>query len=354
MTFPRNSNLVRTVICAFFLSIIANFAFADALQDWQQIIALDAGPKGDAQTREQARQLMIQNFDQQQRALQLFIAAYPADTHATEASMRLSHLLAVRSDLEGKPEYYTAATKILDKLETSPTTPPGKLPDVAYARITLLMHHTPNPDETQRQTLMAYVRQFQKDYPSDHRSANLLAEMASLYDSDPQTKREILDEALRNAGDDGVKQRINDDFKRLAMLGRPVELKFDSVQDEPIDVTKYRGKVVLVYFFANWAKPSILGLVEVKRIVDQFPKTKVQAIGISLDKSKEALAATMTKTGIDFPVYFDGKGWESPLARSLGINALPTAWVLDRSGNLRTLNAMNSTEAVITQLLQEK
>ena len=62
----------------------------------------------------------------------------------------------------------------------------------------------------------------------------------------------------------------------------------------------------------------------------------------------------MGKGKIDFPVYFDGKGWESPLARSLGINALPTAWVLDRSGNLRTLNAMNSTEAIITQLLQEK
>jgi len=345
---------VRTAVCAFSLSLISNFAFADALKDWEQIIALSAGPKGDAQTREQARQLMIQNFEEQQRALQLFIATYPADSHNVEASLRLSHLLAVRCDLEGKPEYYTVAAKILDKLEADPATPPAKLPDVAYSRITLLMHHTPNPDGVQRETLVAYVRKFQKDYPSDHRLANLLAEMASLYDSDPETKRQLLEEALRYAGDDAVKQRINDDFKRLAMLGRPVELKFDSVQGEPIDVTKYRGKVVLVYFFANWARPSVLGLIEVKRIADQFPKNKVQALGISLDKSKEALTATMTKAGIDFPVYFDGKGWESPLARSLGINALPTAWVLDRSGNLRTLNAMNSTEAIITQLMEEK
>ena len=68
---------MRTAACAFSLLLISNFAFADALQDWQQIIALDEGPKGDAQTRDQARQLMIEHFDQQQRALQLFIAAYP-------------------------------------------------------------------------------------------------------------------------------------------------------------------------------------------------------------------------------------------------------------------------------------
>jgi len=341
--------------CAFFLSLlISNSAFADAEQDWQKIVALDIGPKGEAQTREQARKLMLEHFDQQDHALKLFISTYPGNAHVVEAWLRLSHLLAVRCDLEGKPEYYTAAHKILDKLETDPATPREKLPDVAYARITLLMHHTPNPDGLQRDALMSYVRKFQKDYPNDHRSADLLAEMASLYDSDPKEKRELLDEAMRYAADDATKQRINDDFKRLALLGRPVELKFDSIQGEAIDPSKYHGKVVLVYFFANWSPPSVLGLVEVKRIADQFPKSKFLVIGISLDKTKESLMATVSKIGLDCPVYFDGKGWESPLARSLGINALPTAWVLDRSGDLRTLNAMNNTEAIITQLLQEK
>ena len=56
------------------------------------------------------------------------------------------------------------------------------------------------------------------------------------------------------------------------------------------------------------------------------------------------------------PVAFDGKGWESPLVRSLGINSLPTLWIVDRKGNLRALNARTDREAsaLIAQLLRER
>jgi len=54
-----------------------------------------------------------------------------------------------------------------------------------------------------------------------------------------------------------------------------------------------------------------------------------------------------------WPAYFDGKGWESPLARSLGINALPSVWILDKKGILRTFNAREGTTNWIQNLLRE-
>ena len=54
--------------------------------------------------------------------------------------------------------------------------------------------------------------------------------------------------------------------------------------------------------------------------------------------------------GITWPVAFDGKSWEGELVRSLGINALPTVWLLDKRGRLRVLNASAGTAELLRQL----
>jgi hypothetical protein len=43
-------------------------------------------------------------------------------------------------------------------------------------------------------------------------------------------------------------------------------------------------------------------------------------------------------------------GWESPLARKLGINALPSVWIVDASGLLRTINAKETYATWLNQL----
>src|SRR5207302_11429221 len=132
-----------------------------------------------------------------------------------------------------------------------------------------------------------------------------------------------------------------DDLKRLETLNKPVALKFMSDGGEEVDVKDYRGKLVLVYFFANWSPPSMLGLTLTRDLAQKY---RVQPIGVSLDADKATLLANLEKYKIDWPVFFDGAGWESPFVRSLGINALPTLWLIDRRGNLRTLNARVRTE----------
>lgn len=355
MNFFRKSPWLRKATPAVaFLLFVPAFAFDDAEGDWRKITGLDAMPQVEVRSGEQARQLALERLDRQEKAIRLFLENHPADAHGFEAWMRLSHLLAIRADLQSKPGARAEAFKILDVLETRSSTPREKLPDVAFARITLLMHRSPNPDDTTRENLMARVWKFQKDYPADRRVGVLLAEMATRYDSQPKMKRKLLERALQVAEEGALRQRISDDLKRLDLLGKPLALKFNPTRGGAVDVANYRGKVVLVYFFAGWSLPSAQGLLEVKRIADEFPKNKFQVVGISLDQNRAALDGAMSKLGANWPVAFEGGGWESPLARSLGINALPTAWVLDRSGNLRTLNALDDTEAVIRALIEEK
>jgi hypothetical protein len=45
--------------------------------------------------------------------------------------------------------------------------------------------------------------------------------------------------------------------------------------------------------------------------------------------------------------------WESPLIQSLGINTLPTVWIFDKQGILRSLDGLDETDKLLTRLGRE-
>ena len=96
------------------------------------------------------------------------------------------------------------------------------------------------------------------------------------------------------------------------------------------------------------------GIEEVEYLRKTFAKEPLGVIGISLDSTREALESTVKARGLTWPIIFDGKGWQSPLVRSLSMNALPTLWIFDRKGCLRTLNARTESESLVRELLLEK
>ena len=358
MNHPRTgmpSRFFLPLAAAFFCVMMPVVARADADADWKKITEMDAGPQSEAKTRDEALKLTLAHLAAQEKALRAYITDYPGDAHGVEARMRLSHILSIQSDLEGKEELYDTALKILEDMLASPALPPEKKADVSFARLTLFMHRVQNPGVKEREALLSQVMEFKKEYPSDSRNGEILAEIASAYDDDPDKKRDLLTEAQRYASTPELKARISDDFKRLGLLGRPLDIKFSSVQGDQVDMADYRGKVVLIYFFSGFSTPSIIGLQPVRDIAEELPKNQFQLIGISLDEKKETVLAIINKMGLKCPVYFDaaGKGWDSALPRSLGINELPTVWLVDKKGRLRVLNAVNNTEDLVKVLIQE-
>jgi peroxiredoxin len=151
-----------------------------------------------------------------------------------------------------------------------------------------------------------------------------------------------------------VQARIQDDLKRLAFLGQPVEIRGTSVTGGTMDIANLRGSVVLVYFFASWSAPSVLQLDQLETLRKAYEKDGLAVVGVNLDSSREALEKTMKDRGIEWTVLFDGKGWKSPLVRTLGINSIPALWIFDRHGNLRTLNLRGDADAYLQPLLNEK
>lgn len=324
----------------------------DADADWQAIIALDAGPSRRATSPAQVQPLALEHLARQERALRAFLAAHGSDARSFEARLRLVRLLSLRADIKDGASVPREVPQLLAELERVAT--PEQRKEVEFARISHTMRTLRTPTTAQRDALLAAARAFQTAHPDDARLASLLTEVATLFDLQPKTRQALLLDAKPLAQDAELKTRIADDLRRIELLGQPVTLRFKPAGGGGFDVADYRGKLVLLVFFAGWSQPALEALDTIQRAAANFPKGSVQILGVSLDTKRERLVAIAEQKRITWPVACDGKGWESALVRPLGINALPTVWLLDREGKLRSLNALEGTAAQVRQLLGEQ
>ena len=338
------------------LVVVLAFGFAtafagDAEVDWKEIIALDAGPQEQPQTAEAARAMVLAHLAKQERALRGFLTVHPRDARVFEARLRLARLLQIRGDFEESDKLRAEGKRLLDELEKTAT--PAQRVELDFSKVSRLMRNLRQVTPARRDELLAAARKFQTDHSGDRRIAALLAEVATLFDAQPKTKEALLAEAQPLAADDELKGRIADDLKRVRLLGAEVPLAFTSAQGREIKLADLRGQPVLVVFFAAFSPPSLTAITSIQRAVVELPRGSVQVLGVDLDEKRETLDAVVKSRAVTWPVAFDGKGWESPLVRGFGINALPTVWLLDARGRLRSLNALENTAAQIRQLSAE-
>ncbi len=328
----------------------ANGATAD--DDWARVVALDAGPQEQLLAGADARGAAIVHLDKQERALRAFLVEHGSDAHVFEARLRLARLLQIRGAVHGTSKSVDEASRILDSLGKSAT--PEQRVEVDFARVTLLMR-TLRPGSTQqRDRLLAAARDFQRTHPGDRRVAPLLAEVAPLFLLQPKTMRALLADADASATEAELKGRIADDLRRLDLIGQTLPLEFTDVDGKKFEIEQTRGSVVALVFFAVWSPPSIATLEKMQAAVASLAKQPVKLVGVSLDTKLEPLTALIRAKGLTGPVGYDGKGWESPIIRAFGINALPTVWLLDRQGRVRSLDGSESPLSQFRQLLGER
>jgi thiol-disulfide isomerase/thioredoxin len=124
---------------------------------------------------------------------------------------------------------------------------------------------------------------------------------------------------------------------------------------KPLSIAGYKGKVVLIDFWATWCGPC---RAELPNVIEIYQKNHVQGfeiIGVSLDSDRAKLDSFLKSKGMTWAQYFDGEGWSNKLAKKYGVNSIPMTYLLDREGKIigKDLRGDELAEAVTKALAQK-
>jgi len=137
---------------------------------------------------------------------------------------------------------------------------------------------------------------------------------------------------------------------------KPVELKIDSLVPDftlndpdgrAVSLSDFRGKVVLLDFWATWCAPCVDAVPELQDLARRYTGKDLVILSISLDRSTAAWKLFIQRNAMNWVHVFDDGGSGSPSLR-YGIDAIPTALLIDRSGRL--LGMAHSTLGLDAQI----
>ncbi len=142
----------------------------------------------------------------------------------------------------------------------------------------------------------------------------------------------------REFGMRGLDDYVDGLAKKLEDIGK-APTAFPEVMDiagKPLSLDDYKGKVVLIDFWATWCGPCIAELPNVLKTYEKYHDQGFEIVGISLDNAdaEQKFKDFIAENGMTWRHHFDGKGWENEVAQAYGIKSIPATYLLDTEGKI--------------------
>ena len=219
-----------------------------------------------------------------------------------------------------------------------------------------------------------FLNHFKSTMPPNNLQARfVLADMLETRQQNQEALEVFKKLEAQHPDDRDVLQRLSQIYEKLgnAELAAVYRKKFDPTSElvgkvmpdfsatdlngKPISLQQYRGRVVLLDFWAVWSDACIAEMPIVKKVYDTYKDQGFDIIGVSLDTEEKPLQDYLKKNNIQWRQIFSGQGWDSPLAKQYDIHTLPAPWLIDRDGTLISREArVWALERMVIEVLKDK
>ena len=247
--------------------------------------------------------------------------------------------LAAAADGDAKADLDRVVAQINAKITDKKRSPADLAPELAEFDKLLAKYKDQKTDEVSNIAYMKAVLYLQV-FQDEAKGAELLQQLSRDF---PGTRfAKTAEDQLKS-----IKAKEN-----MAVGKQFPDFAETDLEGKPLSVAGYKGKVLLVDFWATWCGPCIRELPNVKKAYTKYHGEGFEVLGISLDSDKDKLTGFLQKNEMPWKQFFDGQGWKNKLAQQYGVGSIPATFLLDGEGKVIARDLRGSDlEAAVAKAL---
>lgn len=135
------------------------------------------------------------------------------------------------------------------------------------------------------------------------------------------------------------------EIRNLGVGKSAPEIEGDDLDGASFKLSDYRGKVVLLNFWASWCGPCLNLLPHEHELVERYAERPFALIGVNCDGEKTALKSWLAQNPIPWRSFWAGeKGPAGPIPRAWNVTGWPTVYLIDHAGIIRAKKHADAAE----------
>lgn len=195
---------------------------------------------------------------------------------------------------------------------------------------------TPNMDfVTVQAEWLKNLQEFIRDYPDSDDAAEAMQQlaMAQEFAGQEDAAKAWYEQIVKKFPGSDAAAKAAGAIVRLESVGKVLNFGGKGVDGKQVDTAQYRGKVVLIHYWATWAQPCLADMAQIRDMQAKYGNA-LAVVGVNLDGSVEEVKTYLSRNRVPWAQIWEQGGLNGRPANALGIQTLPTMLLLDTQGKV--------------------
>ncbi len=109
------------------------------------------------------------------------------------------------------------------------------------------------------------------------------------------------------------------------------DFKLTSLDGKEVSLSDYKGKVILVNFWATWCPPCLAEMPDLNKLYVNYKDKGLQILGLSISSRARDIPKKVKQSGVTYPILLES---EPVAAKFGGFGAIPQTFIIDKNGKI--------------------